>query len=286
MDSPSKLSTTSTQYVIRTVGSVKTLIGYIGNSSKLSLPDDITDINQYAFYNNKKIYSVVIPNGVTNIGYNAFSDCYNLVEVYNLSSLDITTGSVNNGHIGYYALDIYTSAYDMSKLHTSSDNYLIHRDGNEYTLIRYNGNETQLTLPYNITNIYQYAFRDNEKITSVAIPDSVTSIDYGAFYNCIGLVNVTIGNSVKSIGSDVFIGCSSLGSIFIPASVTSIGNGTFWYCSSLSTIEFEAPHGWYYTGSYNNFISHNNGVAIEFPDSTDNAINFRYYFGEYYFYKD
>ncbi len=62
-----------------------------------------------AFEHCINLMSITIPTSVKKIGYSAFSYCYKLVEIYNLSSLEITMGSDSNGSIGKYAKVIHTS---------------------------------------------------------------------------------------------------------------------------------------------------------------------------------
>ena len=45
------------------------------------IPLGETDISDGAFKGNKKLKSIVIPDGVTDIGWNAFSECTNLKSV-------------------------------------------------------------------------------------------------------------------------------------------------------------------------------------------------------------
>ena len=236
LDSPSKLSTDSNGYIIYTDGEEKILVGYTGSETELTLPSSITAINKYAFYINSSITSVVIPDSVTSIGNQAFYNCYRLIEVYNLSSLNITAGSLSNGYVGYYAKNVYTSLETQSKLSTDSNGYMIYTDGDGKILVGCEGSEAELTLPSGITAINKYAFYRNSSITRVVIPDSVTSIGDYAFYGCTSLTSVTIGNSVESIGSSAFEDCTSLTSVTIGNSVESIGDYAFEYCTALTSV--------------------------------------------------
>ena len=104
---------------------------------------------------------------VTNIGYNAFSDCSGLTSV--------TIGnSVTN--IGYNAFRGCTGL-------------------------------TSVTIGNSVTTIGNYAFEYCSGLTSVTIPNSVTSIGDGAFAGCSDLTSITIPNSVTSIGSGAFYQC-------------------------------------------------------------------------------
>ena len=220
-------------YTIRIDGAENILVGYTGPETDLVLPyyitkikqfafradrltsvvipDSVTSIDDYTFYDCKSLTSVVIGDSVTSIGAEAFYDCYKLVEVVNKSThFTVKKGSCDYGRLGRYALAVYNSgdAY-ISKL--SNDNgYIIYTDGAEKILVSYNGTETDLVLPSYITKINQYAFFRCDSLTSVVIPDSVTSIDDYTFQDCRSLTSVVIGDGVTSIGAKAFYDCYKL----------------------------------------------------------------------------
>ena len=116
---------------------------------KLVLSDDgktVTGVKD------RNITSVVIPDGVTSIGNNAFQYCYNLTSV-------TIPDSVTS--IGESA---FSRCYNL----------------------------TSVTIPDSVTSIGNNAFSGCSNLTSVTIPSSVTSIGGGAFSRCKNLTSVTI----------------------------------------------------------------------------------------------
>ena len=243
------------------------------NLTSVFIPDNVTSIGVEAFNNCEKLTSITIGSGVTSIGSSAFENCCKLVETINKSSLNITKGSSDYGHVGSYALEVHIGE---SKI-VNKDGYLFITSGGVNYLVNYVGVDTELTLPsdYNGENyeIYKEMFYENDKITSVTIPDSITSIGSSAFYNCTSLTsvcitdiskwcairfadyaanpltfasnlylngtlvtNLVIPDSVETIGSYAFQWCDSLTSATIGNGVTSIGSNAFRYCDSLTSV--------------------------------------------------
>lgn len=197
----------------------------------------VTNIGDNAFEGCTGLTSVTIPASVTSIGTSAFNNCYRLIEVYNKSSLKITAGSSSNGKVAYYAKNVYTNE-GGSKLMEDEGGYVIYTDGDEKLLVAYHGLNIKLSIPWYITKIHQYAFRDCTAFTSVTIDGGVTSIGNYAFYGCTGLTSATMVNSVTSVGQGAFKDCRSLTSVTIGNSVTSIGSETFYSCTGLTSITF------------------------------------------------
>ncbi len=145
---------------------------------------------------------VAIPDGVTCINVNAFSNCTSITSVTIPDSVTKIGGA---------------SFYGCSSL-------------------------TSVTIPDTVTSIAYNIFGGCAALTSIVIPDSVTSIEGYAFYGCKALTSVNIPDSVTSIGELAFYGCSGLTSVTIPDSVTSIGDRAFSDCTSLTSVTILNPN--------------------------------------------
>ena len=207
--------------------------------TKITIPNKVTTIESYAFYGCEKLKSVTIGSGVTGIESKAFKDCDKILEVYNLSGLNIASGSTNNGYVGNYAKVIHTSLSEESII-KEVDGYQYMKYKDSYYLLGYKGTATELVLPEKLDGnnyiINQYAFYNCSTLTNIIIPDSIISIGDYAFLNCSGLKILTIPDSVTSLGYWSFAGCSGLKSLTIGDGITKILDSTFRSCSSLISI--------------------------------------------------
>ena len=113
----------------------------------VTLPDGLTSIGDDAFSDCSKLTSIIIPNSVTSIGRWAFNNCYSL---------------------------------------------------------------TSVTFGNSVTSIGNMAFNYCESLTSITIPNSVKSIGEEAFRCCYRLTSVTLGKNLKSIGNDAFRYCAPI----------------------------------------------------------------------------
>ena len=173
------------------------------------------------------IKTVVIVNGVTSIGKQAFNGCSNLTSItipasvtsigesaFRLSGLTSITIPASVTIIGGYAFE------DCNSLTTVS-----FAAGSQLTTI---GN-----------GVFSGCC---DGLTSITIPASVTTIGERAFEYCENLRSVSFadGSQLKTIGKNAFNSCFCLRSIEIPASVTSIGEGAFEDCP-METVTVYAP---------------------------------------------
>ena len=197
------------------------------NLTSVTIGNSVKSIEEGAFQNCANITSITIPASVTEIKNSAFYLCYKLVEIHNLSKIEIVAGSSKNGSIGLYAWNVY-GATGESKL--TSQNDFVFYNGEETVLLGYLGDQNEIELPENGSySIYDYAFYMHSHITKVVISDSATSIGANAFHGCYNLVSVTIGKNVAKINDKAFATCHKLVEVYnlsdINISAGSLANG-------------------------------------------------------------
>ena len=172
----SKLSTDENGYVIYTDGEERVLVTYFGTETELTLPSDITQIHNYAFYKCSGLTSITIPDSVTSIGGSAFSGCSNLTKIVGSSSW----ASVVAKQCGSESFEVVITG--GTKIDDSA----------------FQGctGLTSIIIPDGLTTIGRLAFQGCTGLTSVTIPDSVTSIGNGAFQGCTGLTSITFNGTI------------------------------------------------------------------------------------------
>ena len=172
----------------------------------------------------------IIPDGITEIGSDAFRSCEKLTKL-------IIPNSVKN---------IRAFLLDPSKVHLSfaegsnfyQDKYGALIDKEKHVLIRfpktYSGS---YAIPDGIIEIGPYAFSGCSKLEEVIIPNTVIKIDNSAFSSCKKIkATIIIPESVIWIGDFAFSSCESINEMIVPNSVRYMGKGVFYFCKSLSKI--------------------------------------------------
>ena len=180
------------------------------------IPDDITNIGDYAFYNCSGLTAVTIPNSISSISRKAFQGCSSL------TSVELHCSEIDSWFSGYTTIEHVLFGDEVTTI-------------GDYAFYNCSG-LTSVTIPNSVTSIFEGAFSGCSSMTAVTISASISSISDGVFNDCSGLTSVSIPSSVTSIGEYAFSGCSGLASVTIPVSVTSIGYSAFHDCQP-TTVE-------------------------------------------------
>jgi BspA type Leucine rich repeat region (6 copies) len=186
-----------------------------GQTGSYAVPNSVTDIGTYAFFDSTNLTSVALSSNVTSIENYAFYDCPGLTAI-----------TVNTNNLWYSS--VAGVLFDKS----------------QDTLIQYPAGNVaaSYTMPNTVTNIGMEAFYGCPNLTNVTVGTNVTIIGGAAFEYCRALASIALPNSVTVISGDAFAECGSLASINIGSGVTNIGGQAFLGCPSVTTITVAATN--------------------------------------------
>lgn len=175
------------------------LITYFGNAETVIVPDTIKIIGYEAFDGCDAIHEIVLPESVTKIGESAFDSCENLQKI-NIPRRVKTIGK---------------SAFSSCKA------------------------LQEIVIPQSVTTISGHAFYGCSSLKEVTVPDSVKNISNSVFDDCHSLEKITLPDTIRRIGDFAFAGCYALKELVIPQSVITMGDNPF--CQSHLRIECRSP---------------------------------------------
>ena len=197
---------------------------YINNTlvsrNTLSIPEGVTSIGNYTFYNFQRITAVSLPSsGLLSIGNSAFKKCINLSSVVIPNSV---TALGKNAFMECTKLATVTVGAGIQNI--------------DYCTFSSCSALINVTIPNSVTVIGESAFSSCTSLVNIVLPNAVTTIRDGAFSHCTKLQSVTLPTALKQVNKGVFNYCSSLSSITIPSGVTIIGETAFQNCTALSNV--------------------------------------------------
>ena len=230
-----------------------------------SIPDGVTKIEDWAFYDCNKLTVMTIPSSVATIGEYALNFCTGLTELFVHATTPPTVGTnafmnVNLAipvYVPAASLETYKKANgwkDFTNLQPISTEFTV--DNLKYKVTDNTADKVELTgyvteptgkldIPatvtygsktYSVTSIVEQAFSGCSEITEVTIPASVTSVGISVFYGCSSLTQATIGDGLTVISQSMFTNCKALEKLVIGKGVTKINNYAFTSCFNLKEI--------------------------------------------------
>lgn len=202
----------------------------------LSLPDGLETITNGSFSRCSALKSVIIPSSVTSLGDFAFEGCLGLEK--------ITCWANNPPQLGYDAL-AYTGTCPICVPKDCVDSYKSEWSSHSSRIqaISQPNNEIWYRTESG-TSVYVPSYAEfGAKLTShvysggmgiITFDNDVTKINSGVF-NYSGTIYISLPSTVTEIGYSAFRNCL-IETIHIPDAVTKIGEGAFGYCTQLNKI--------------------------------------------------
>ena len=196
----------------------------------------ITEIGECAFSGCAYLKNVSLPDSLKKIDNDAFSSCERLENITiskNVTEIEepFLFCDVLSGKLTSICVD------PENKNYSSDENGVLYNK-DKTVLIRYPlGNKrSEFVVPDGVKTIVDGAFNGARKLISITLADSVQDIQDNAFHSCPALEAISLGKNVKTIGYYAFGGCGSLKSLKLPDGVTEIGNQAFSVCDSLGSL--------------------------------------------------
>ena len=230
---------------------------------------DISSNTPWYSYNPSK---VIIKDGVTRIGDNAFRGCTNIEEIQigtNVSVIGVEAfGNLSN--ISSIEIPENVTTIEAAAFYNCKNLITIMLPSNitsiEMALFENCYKLTNINIPENVTFIGERAFDDCSSLTTINIPEKVVTIEEEAFNRCTKLKEIYIPDSVSTIGEYAFYGCENVTSVVVGNGITSIPTMAF-HCYNLKTIVLGSG---ITTIQQNAFYDCRNIKNIHYADSSDN----------------
>ena len=222
--------------------------------SKITIDDNITTIESYAFYSCDKVTKIDIPGTVKEIKDYAFSKCSYLMNLTLNEGIEkIGKEAFSNCcySLGYVTIpasvkEIGIGAFSgcnvLKQIKVDVDNAnFIDIDGVLYTkdgkqLLQAYGSITSIFVMDSVEEIAPLAFKNCYELRKVILPDTITKIGEQAFYYCARMESFSFPRSVDTIERQAFYCCNNIETFYLPASVKTIEERAFQNCFGLKKL--------------------------------------------------
>lgn len=161
-----------------------------------------------------------LPFNLKIIGYGAFRNCSNLVDITLPEGLEMLAASYRTQQETVNGKKVRITKWRE----------------NEGSTFYYCSSLKGITIPDGITRIGWSVFEGCTSLETVNLSKNLTEIAGKAFYGCTSLTSISMPTTLQTIGDEAFRGCSSLPKIELPSSLASIGKEAFSGCTALDGI--------------------------------------------------
>ena len=192
----------------------------IGSIQKIIIEDGVTSIGSNAF-RECDVYSLSIPKSVKKIGDDAFRECRKISYVY-------LEGVVTIGERAFRSCDNIRGVTLPACIKEIGSAAFFQCQ--QLLSVGFDPNTQSVTVGDDI-------FNSCWRLSDVTLPKTMNQIGEYMFYNCMALPGLIIPEGVTSIETQAFASCSNMTTVFIPKSVTQIGIAAF-ANSALTTVYY------------------------------------------------
>ena len=217
----------------------------------LSIPDDIlyNDGHPWSDWADE-IESIILPEGLTVIGDNAFPECA------------ITSITIPNS---VTAID-YWAFWNCPNLETVNFGSGLESLGE--AAFSDCAALTSITIPNSVTTIGEVAFEGCSSLASVTLSNNLDSIGEYAFQGCSSLTSITIPESVRIIETAAFTGCTGVKDVYCYPHPANLTWNTDNYVPDFKTDGSTICH--VHEADYSDYAHYFGQVNVTFRDNLDN----------------
>lgn len=182
------------------------------------IPQEVTEIGDYAFINSS-ITQVIIPNGVTRIGMDAFRGCKELLSI----EIPSTVKTIEQ--------DAFYQCESLKEIILNEG--LEQIGGGAFSICKV---LESIVIPASVSNISTHAFSSCYSLKSISLLGPV-KIGDSAFTNCTALENIDLSYATV-IKNGAFYYCENLTTVKLSTNTTEIWDQVFSY-TKIHTVNFE-----------------------------------------------
>lgn len=208
------------------------LMKYSGTADVVSIPDGVKEIGEEAFAGNDNLIKVNIEGDVKSVGYRAFANCDNLRTIVVGDGVEeIETAAFSNDkelcnvNLGAGVKKLGTGVFagdsQLKDLSVSEDNHYFYLSNG----ILYDSEETKV-----------YLLLPGYEKGAYTLPSTVTEIAGYAFWGNPYLEKVSLGSGLYEVPAYAFSNCVNLREVEIPLTVRGIGSKAFEDCVNLGRV--------------------------------------------------
>ncbi len=205
--------------------------------TRVTIPEQITEIGAYAFHGNSKLTNVTFHEGVVKIGDHAFANCKKLTSVQLPSGSVELAGYVWSGcdNVASVSLPQGIKLGNHDFYCCSIENLTVPEGVTVVPMMCFAGNELKsLSLPSTLECIDSCGFQNNPDLHSVDLKN-VKRLEHFAFMGCTGLTSYTCNGQLEYLSTTVFCN-TGLTDAMLPEGLKFMDGNVFFSTNSLQTI--------------------------------------------------
>ena len=222
---------------------------------ELVIEEGITRIGENAFGTTQEFWKtyaftkITLPASLESVGFEAFGEAYDIEAVYTPSLQDwceIAFEALNplyhfsNGSNPAFRADLYLGGELLTGKVVFPEGLTKVHD------LTFAGRKglTEVVLHDGVTELGNASFYESEDLQFVNLPEGIGVIPYQAFARCSSLNGTTLPQTVEKIEYAAFLKCAALETINIPAAVKEIETGAFVDCDALNAVHITDIDAW------------------------------------------